>query len=195
MLELVEGAGLLHAYLENQVYAPAVTRGHELLWARGAALAGTPYLARCAEEHSGPHAAWFWDGTRQGGGVLSDMMCHSIEASRYLLTPPGVDQSTWLTPVSVSAQIASLKWSRKRHAAQLAERFGGAVDYTRQPSRGLRPCDRHVPQRRRRRGGRRGDHVVELRRARAAADVRAARAGVLDERQHAEHRGAAVPQP
>jgi predicted dehydrogenase len=134
VLELVEGAGLLHAYLENQVYAPAVTRGHELLWSRGAALAGTPYLARCAEEHSGPHAAWFWDGTRQGGGVLSDMMCHSIEAGRYLLTPPGVDQSDWLTPVSVSAQIASLKWSRKRHAAQLTERFGGAVDYTRQPA-------------------------------------------------------------
>lgn len=132
--ELVEGAGLLHAYLENQVYAPAVTRGHELLWARGAALSGTPYLARCAEEHSGPHSAWFWDGTQQGGGVLSDMMCHSIEAGRYLLTPPGVDVSTWLTPVSVSAGIASLKWSRKKHAAQLAERFGGAVDYTRRPA-------------------------------------------------------------
>ncbi|SDL41223.1 Gfo/Idh/MocA family protein [Nonomuraea jiangxiensis] len=134
VVELVEGAGLLHAYLENQVYAPAVTRAHELLWARGAALAGTPYLARCAEEHSGPHAAWFWDGTRQGGGVLSDMMCHSIEAGRYLLTPPGTDQSDWLTPVSVSARIASLKWSRKRYAAQLSARYGGAVDYTRQPA-------------------------------------------------------------
>jgi predicted dehydrogenase len=66
--------------------------------------------------------------------VLSDMMCHSIEAGRYLLTPPGVDVSTWLTPVWVSAQIASLKWSRKRHAAQLAERFGDAVDYTRRPA-------------------------------------------------------------
>ncbi|WP_166345756.1 Gfo/Idh/MocA family protein [Phytoactinopolyspora limicola] len=134
VLQLVEDAGLLHAYLENQVYAPSVTRSHDLLWTRGAALAGSPYLARCAEEHSGPHAAWFWDGTQQGGGVLSDMLCHSVEAGRYLLTPPDRDHSSWLTPKAVSAQIASLKWSRRRYAAELAYRYAGAVDYTRTPS-------------------------------------------------------------
>lgn len=134
VLELVEEAGLLHAYLENQVYAPGVVRSHELVWERGAKIAGSPYLARCMEEHSGPHNDWFWDGESQGGGVLSDMMCHSIEAARYLLTPPGKKPSEWLTPVSVEATIASLKWGREKYAAQLQETYPDAPDYTKTPS-------------------------------------------------------------
>ncbi|MDO5495472.1 MAG: Gfo/Idh/MocA family oxidoreductase [bacterium] len=134
VLRLVEDAGLLHGYLENQVYSPAITRAHELVWARGASVAGNPYLARCAEEHSGPHKAWFWDGRAQGGGVLNDMMCHSVEAGRYLLTPPGVDPSEWLTPVSVSASIESLKWSRPKYADRLMEQYPGAPDYRKMPS-------------------------------------------------------------
>jgi predicted dehydrogenase len=134
VLGLVEEAGLLHGYLENQVYSPAITRAHELIWARGAAVAGNPYLARCAEEHAGPHKAWFWDGVRQGGGVLNDMMCHSVEAGRYLLTPPGMDPSDWLTPISVSASIKSLKWSRSHYAEALMEQYPGAPDYRERPS-------------------------------------------------------------
>src|SRR5215213_852609 len=74
-------------YLENQLFAPDITRGKELIWTRGAALTGRPYLARAAEEHSGPHMPWFWQGALQGGGVLNDMMCHSVEVVRHLLTP------------------------------------------------------------------------------------------------------------
>ncbi|HEX8185786.1 MAG TPA: Gfo/Idh/MocA family oxidoreductase, partial [Blastocatellia bacterium] len=51
MVELVEQAGLLHGYLENQVFTPGVTRGKSIVWARGASLTGRPYLARAAEEH------------------------------------------------------------------------------------------------------------------------------------------------
>lgn len=134
VLAMIEEAGLLHGYLENQLYAPSITRAHDLLWKRGAAAAGNPYLARCAEEHSGPHKAWFWDGVKQGGGVLNDMMCHSVEAGRFLLTPPGVDPSTWLTPVSVSASIQSLKWSRPRYADALMHTYPGAPDYREHPS-------------------------------------------------------------
>ena len=82
-------AGVLHGYLENQLFAPGVERGKAIVWARGAALAGRPYLARAAEEHGGPHMPWFWRGDLQGGGVLNDMMCHSLEVGRYLLTEPG----------------------------------------------------------------------------------------------------------
>ncbi|GLU46250.1 Gfo/Idh/MocA family protein [Nocardiopsis ansamitocini] len=134
VLALVESVGLSHGYLENQVFAPGVTRAHELVWARGASAAGAPYLARCAEEHSGPHSAWFWQGDKQGGGVLNDMMCHSVEAGRFLLTPPGVRKSEWLTPVSVDATIACLKWARPAYSEQLRERFGPEVDYQRAPS-------------------------------------------------------------
>lgn len=133
ILTAFKEAGLSHGYLENQVFAPALNRAKEVTWARGAALAGSPYLARCAEEHSGPHRSWFWDGQRQGGGVLLDMMCHSVEAGRHLLTPPGVDKAT-LTPKSVSATVAGLKWSRARYADELAARYPGELDYRRHPS-------------------------------------------------------------
>jgi predicted dehydrogenase len=133
MLELVQRAELLHGYLENQVFAPALARGKEIIWRRAAAIAGRPYLARAAEEHSGPHMPWFWLGSRQGGGVLNDMLCHSYEAARFLLTAPGEPRDA-LTVSDVNAQIASLKWTRKEYAEMLREQTGGAVDYARAPA-------------------------------------------------------------
>lgn len=131
VLKLVEKAGIMHGYLENQAFAPQITTGYELLWKRGAATTGRPYLARAAEEHSGPHMPWFWNGSQQGGGVLNDMMCHSVLMVRQLLTPPGESLST-LKPVRVTGHIASLKWSRKEYAAKLKKTMG--VDYTKTPS-------------------------------------------------------------
>jgi predicted dehydrogenase len=133
MVELVEKAGLLHGYLENQLFTPGVVRGRSIAWARGATLTGRPFLARAAEEHSGPHMAWFWQGELQGGGVLNDMMCHSVEVARYLLTKPGAKRSS-IRPVKVSAQIASLKWSQPEYARLLKETMGSAVDYQNKPS-------------------------------------------------------------
>lgn len=131
--ELVRGVGLNTGYLENQLFAPDITRGRELVWARGAALTGRPYLARAAEEHSGPHMPWFWQGTLQGGGVLNDMMCHSVEVVRHLLTKPGAPRSS-IRPVRISAHIASLKWSRPEYAKRLSQSMGKEVDYTKRPS-------------------------------------------------------------
>ena len=105
MLELAQRADLLDGYLENQVFAPSVTRGKEIVWARGASTTGPPFLARAAEEHSGPHMPWFWEGELQGGGVLNDMMCHSVEEARFMLTPPGESREV-LTPISVNAYTA-----------------------------------------------------------------------------------------
>jgi predicted dehydrogenase len=133
MLELARKAGLLDGYLENQVFSPAVVRGKEIVWARGAALSGPPYLARAAEEHSGPHMPWFWEGALQGGGVLNDMMCHSVEEARFMLTPPGAPREV-LTPVSVTAYANCLKWQEPKYAAVLAKRSGGKTDYLKRPS-------------------------------------------------------------
>jgi predicted dehydrogenase len=133
MLRLAREANLLDGYLENQVFSPAVVRGRELAWARGAAGSGRPYLARAAEEHSGPHASWFWRGDLQGGGVLNDMMCHSVETARFLLTEPGKPRAS-IQPVRVTAQIACLKWQRPAYARQLRERYGKDVDYARRPA-------------------------------------------------------------
>jgi predicted dehydrogenase len=133
LVELVERAGVRHGYLEDQLFSPGLERGREIVWARGAALSGRPYLARAAEEHSGPHMPWFWRGDLQGGGVLNDMMCHSLEVGRHLLTAPGALRST-LRPQKVSAQIASLKWSRPEYALLLKQTMGPEVDYRTAPA-------------------------------------------------------------
>jgi predicted dehydrogenase len=61
------------------------------------------------------------------------MMCHSVEVGRHLLTAPGAARDT-LRPVKVSAQIASLKWSRPEYAQLLKEMMGPEVDYRKAPS-------------------------------------------------------------
>jgi predicted dehydrogenase len=92
---------------------------------------GPLVLARSAEEHGGPHEAWFWDPVRQGGGVLSDMGCHSIAAGWYALTPIG-KPVTFLQPVSVSAETALLKWGQPQWRAKLLQERG--VDYAKTPA-------------------------------------------------------------
>jgi len=133
VLELVEETGLPHGYLEDQLFEPGVTRGREIVWRRAAALTGRPYLARAAEEHSGPHMPWFWQGDLQGGGVLNDMMCHSVEVARFLLTDPAKPRNS-IKPVKISATIASLKWSRPEYADLLQQMMGKEVDYRTRPS-------------------------------------------------------------
>lgn len=133
VVELVKKIGVPTGYLENQLFAPQVEAGRNLIWARGAATTGRPFLARAAEEHSGPHAPWFWRGTLQGGGVLNDMMCHSALVVRHLLTKPGEKLST-VKPVRVTGHIASLKWSRPEYAKKLKATMGKEIDYTSAPS-------------------------------------------------------------
>lgn len=131
--DMVKKVGLKHGYLENQLFAPHVEAGKNLIWARGAATTGQPYLARAAEEHSGPHAPWFWQGKMQGGGVLNDMMCHSALVVRYLLTQPGQPLSS-LKVKRITSHIASLKWTRPTYAKKLKAQMGNEVDYAKAPS-------------------------------------------------------------
>jgi len=133
ILELTRSVGLLDGYLENQVFSPSITRGKEIVWARGAAITGRPYLARAAEEHSGPHMPWFWEGSLQGGGVLNDMMCHSVEEARFMLTEPGKARDS-LTPICVTAHTDCLKWQRPEYAKILSDNSGGKTDYLKRPS-------------------------------------------------------------
>jgi len=124
VLRLAEDAGLAHGYLENQVFASAVERGKEVIWRRAVPASGRPYLARAAEEHSGPHEPWFWQGARQGGGVMSDMMCHSVEVGRFLLTRPGAPRDS-LTVKAVQGSVGYLKWTQDRYSRSLAKDFKG----------------------------------------------------------------------
>jgi predicted dehydrogenase len=131
MLKSVEKTGLLHGYLENQVFSPSVVRGRDAVWRYGARVAGRPYLSRASEEHSGPHMAWFWDPRRSGGGVLLDMACHSIEASRFLLTDPDKTKAS-LKAKTIQCSTQSLKWTREPALSQLRRQH--AVDYAKTPA-------------------------------------------------------------
>lgn len=130
---LAASIGVKTGYLENQLFAPHVEAGKQLIWARGASTTGRPYLARAAEEHSGPHGPWFWQGRLQGGGVLNDMMCHSALVVRWLLTHPEEPLSA-VAPRRVTGHIASLKWSRPHYAKDLQKRMGKDIDYLKTPS-------------------------------------------------------------
>jgi predicted dehydrogenase len=133
VVALARKAGVPTGYLESDLFAPSQDAGRRLIWARGAATTGRPYLARAAEEHSGPHMPWFWQGDLQGGGVLNDMMCHSVLLVQHLLTRPGEPHST-VRPVRVTSHIASLKWSRPEYARLLSKTMGKKVDYRKHPS-------------------------------------------------------------
>tara|TARA_B100000315_G_scaffold61942_1_gene56255 strand:- start:1754 stop:3004 length:1251 start_codon:yes stop_codon:yes gene_type:complete len=133
VLDLTKSVNLLDGYLENQVFSPSITRGKEIVWARGAATTGRPYLARAAEEHSGPHMPWFWEGALQGGGVLNDMMCHSVEEARFMLTEPGKPRDS-ITPISISAHTDCLKWQRPEYVKILSDNSNGETDYSKRPS-------------------------------------------------------------
>ena len=179
MVRLVEEAGLNHGYLENQVFCTPVLRGKEIIWRRAASTTGRPYLARAAEEHSGPHEPWFWQGERQGGGVLSDMMCHSVEVARHLLTAPGAPRNS-LKVKAVNGTVANLKWTRPTYADDLKSRFGAESGLPQPPVGGFRARHDRTGRRRRQRTDDRGDHVLGLCRRRPAHPARIAGAGIFD---------------
>ncbi len=76
---------------------------------------------------------WFWEGELQGGGVLNDMMCHSVEVARFLLTPPDAPRNI-LTPVKVTAHTNCLKWQEERYVEHLKEMSDGKLDYANRPA-------------------------------------------------------------
>ena len=118
------------AYFENQIHMKAIKNALVQLAPQQKAM-GPIALARSAEEHAGPHMGWFWDPTRQGGGVLCDMGCHSIAVSWFVLTPVG-KPVTFLEPVSVNAEVSLLKWGQPKYRQELLERMG--VDYAKTPA-------------------------------------------------------------
>jgi predicted dehydrogenase len=130
LIDLVGDLGLKTAYFENQIFMKPIRAQLEQLRPQQQTM-GPLVLTRSAEEHGGPHEPWFWDPTRQGGGVLSDMGCHSIAVGWYALTP--LDKPpTFLEPISVSADCALLKWGLPQWREKLLNDFG--VDYAKTPA-------------------------------------------------------------
>jgi len=130
MVDLAREAKLLTAYFENQIFMKAIQSQRTQL-VPVAKTMGPLTLTRSAEEHGGPHEPWFWDPTRQGGGVLLDMGCHSIAVGRHVLTPADKDL-LFLQPLSVTADLGLLKWGQKKWREKLLKERG--VDYAKTPA-------------------------------------------------------------
>jgi predicted dehydrogenase len=88
MIEACRSAKVKLMYAEELCFAPKYVRLKQLV-DEGAL--GKVYLVKQSEKHSGPHAAWFWDVRRSGGGVTFDMGCHACEFFRWMLGKPRVE--------------------------------------------------------------------------------------------------------
>ena len=130
LLDRIEKAAIPHAYLENWPHEPDIDDMRTILWERGRE-SGRPYIARSQAEHGGPHSAWFWDGDKQGGGALTDMLCHALAGNHVLLADPALKESD-LVPVEISARTETLKWARPAYADELRATHG--VDYRKEPA-------------------------------------------------------------
>lgn len=98
MVAACEAAGVHLLYAEQLCHAPRYVRVKELI---DSGALGEVVQIQHWERHGGPHASWFHDPERSGGGVLLDMGCHGIEVIRWLLGKPPVH--------SVHARLAIAK--------------------------------------------------------------------------------------
>jgi predicted dehydrogenase len=130
LVDLARQMKLPTSYFENQIHMKSMKAQLRQLASVQKAM-GPFMLARGSEEHGGPHEGWFWDPTRQGGGVLCDMACHCIAAAWYVLNPVG-KAVRFLDPVSVSAETALLKWGQPVWRKRLLDKMG--VDYAKTPA-------------------------------------------------------------
>jgi len=129
MARMAKALHIPNAYFENQLHMPCVVEARNQLAVVEKSM-GAVHLSRSAEEHGGPHEPWFWDPTRQGGGVCCDMGCHSIAVGMYTLTPSS-KKPDYLEPVSVTANMALLKWGKEPWISKLKKR---GVDYKTAPA-------------------------------------------------------------
>lgn len=129
MVTIFEEMGVPVAYFENQIHMPAVANARMQLASVESSI-GQLHLTRSAEEHGGPHEPWFWDPTRQGGGVWCDMGCHSVAVGMYMLTPSGKPPDH-LIPIEITATMELLQWGKEPWINQLSD-IG--VDYSETPA-------------------------------------------------------------
>jgi len=82
MLEVARRQGVLLMYAEELFFTPKYVKAKQM--ADDGAF-GKIHLVKQSEKHFGPHAEWFWDVERSGGGVLMDMGCHGIAFCYWFL--------------------------------------------------------------------------------------------------------------
>jgi len=94
-VDLVNGVGLKTAYFENQIFAKPIQSQLAQLAPQQKTM-GPLVLTRSAEEHGGPHEAWFWDPTRQAAGC-SQTWAATPSLSAGMPSPPSASQSRFFS--------------------------------------------------------------------------------------------------
>ncbi len=87
MIETCRQRGVLLMYAEELYFTPKYVKARQMA-DQGAF--GKVYLVKQSEKHFGPHAEWFWDVERSGGGVFMDMGCHGIAFCHWFLGRPAI---------------------------------------------------------------------------------------------------------
>lgn len=87
MIEVCRKKGVLLLYAEELFFTPKYVKAKEMA-DQGAF--GRVYMVKQSEKHFGPHAEWFWDVSRSGGGVFMDMGCHGIAFCYWFLGRPKI---------------------------------------------------------------------------------------------------------
>ncbi|MFC1614278.1 Gfo/Idh/MocA family protein [Gemmatimonadota bacterium] len=87
MIDTCRKQGVLLMYAEELFFTPKYVKAKEM--ADQGAL-GKVYLVKQSEKHFGPHAQWFWDMDRAGGGALMDLGCHGIAFCYWFLGRPSI---------------------------------------------------------------------------------------------------------
>lgn len=82
MINTCRDKGVLLMYAEELFFTPKYVKAKQMA-DEGAF--GRVYLVKQMEKHFGPHAPWFWDIRRSGGGVFMDMGCHGIAFCYWFL--------------------------------------------------------------------------------------------------------------
>jgi myo-inositol 2-dehydrogenase / D-chiro-inositol 1-dehydrogenase len=87
MIHAARKAGILLLYAEELFFTPKYLKAKKMA-DEGAF--GKVHLVKQSEKHFGPHAAWFWDVDRCGGGALMDLGCHGIAFCYWFLGRPQI---------------------------------------------------------------------------------------------------------
>ncbi len=119
MIAACRRAGVKLMYAEELCFAPKYVRLKQLV-EEGAV--GELTLIKQSEKHDGPHASWFWDVERSGGGVAMDMGCHALEFFRWMT---GKRRAEWVW-ADLSTQVHRER-TRGDDNALLVVRFEGGI--------------------------------------------------------------------
>jgi predicted dehydrogenase len=87
MIDTCKKKGVLLMYAEELFFTPKYVKAKQM--AEEGAF-GKVYMVKQSEKHFGPHAAWFWDVEKSGGGVFMDMGCHGIAFCYWFLNRPKI---------------------------------------------------------------------------------------------------------